>query len=236
MVLPALAIFVVFAAAFVVLGLAVNRGAKVQQAIRIGIFERSRLLRIQLDEETGMRGFVATHDRTFLAPYWAGAKDFAPVFQATRVTVVQMIPDALPSLDDERTVHAEWVERVAAPLIETPSRRDANALQLEGKRLMDRFRGDDRVLLSALEQAASSADASSNRLVFGVVAAGFGIGLALLLYLLWAGERDRTLRDEVARQELLVERERQIVDALQLALLPQALPSVEGLTLDAMYR
>jgi signal transduction histidine kinase len=98
-----------------------------------------RAFAVSIDEETGVRGYVATHRTVFLAPYYA-ASGLAPgYFSALRS---DSGPDLLADARSMDALHTRWVREVAIPLIARPDRSDALRIALLGKTLMDRLRAD----------------------------------------------------------------------------------------------
>ena len=65
-----------------------------QQQIRAARVTRTRLVREQLDQETGVRGFTSTHDPVYLKSYYDGQETFA-----NDVVLVRMQLGALPLND-----------------------------------------------------------------------------------------------------------------------------------------
>jgi CHASE3 domain sensor protein len=107
----------------------------------LGLSRRS--LVAQLDEETGVRGYAATHDRNFLEPFDT-AKLRLPGLLAELETQL-----ALDQLDDARLAAADaadanraWVDAVALPIAEDRRGASPAVTEIAGKALVDRFRAD----------------------------------------------------------------------------------------------
>lgn len=99
--------------------------------------------RLQLDEETGVRGFLSTGNKVFLGPYDASETKYAQDFAQLTQTVGSLsIGSATPLLLDINREHAQWVRQIAAPLITSPYGPNSVNLLERGKVLMDRMRGD----------------------------------------------------------------------------------------------
>src|ERR1700694_525086 len=102
------------------------------------------LLRMQLAEETSLRGFVATHDRNSLDP---AAKPPNPAFDRQAKSLEERlrtaeISDAVKTVEDMRQRHEEWEKTVALPLLNNPGSREAYSQQAMGKYLTDRMSED----------------------------------------------------------------------------------------------
>ena len=94
---------VLFAAAFAAIALAVNHAARIEEQVRVAQGARASVLRWQLEEDTGIRGYAATHDRIFLEPYWNAQQPIKYAFVALRAALVQLAPRLVPVVDDART-------------------------------------------------------------------------------------------------------------------------------------
>ena len=96
-----------------------------------------------VDQETGLRGFLLTGDREFLAPYEEGVAALrsldAEMAQATRDD-----PELTSWVERLLAAEREWTEQWAEPTLRTPpSASDSTAMVvslLKGKDLFDRYR------------------------------------------------------------------------------------------------
>jgi len=208
------------------------------------------LLKDQLDEETGVRGFTSIADPEFLDPYAAARRDFpGKVSQLRGRLSLLAIPGAEALLDDAAGVNGQWLAQVAAPLLADPHTPEARVVQFRGKALIDRFRRDSERLDSALvareqgdNRRLQSAIDNVSTLVF--VAVSFVVLLAAVA----AGAQSRlTARLEAARRRAeaearanlelrtAFETEKRIADTLQDAFAQRPLPVVPTLVFSAAY-
>ena len=70
--------------------------------------QSARLLKLLVDVETGMRGYLATGDETLLQPYLEGTKRFDSEYRA----LYGLVDDSSPQkqrLEDVRAGYVEWV-------------------------------------------------------------------------------------------------------------------------------
>jgi serine phosphatase RsbU (regulator of sigma subunit) len=216
---------------------AVRRSATGEERARHAQVATGAVVRLQLDEETGMRGYALAQKRGFLQPYERAAAQFGAVMaNANAAVTASGARDALSALSDEAQLHRRWVHDVARPLIENPRRHNAVALEIEGKRLMDRFRRDGETVGRDLNAAASQSDESGRRLVDALVAGGIVLGLAIVGAMVAAARRQRRIQNAARQTAILYEHERKIANQLQNALLMRDLPTVPGLTIHARYR
>jgi serine phosphatase RsbU (regulator of sigma subunit)/CHASE3 domain sensor protein len=219
-------------------------------------------LKQQLDEETGIRGFVITKDRHFLQPYHEGRRLLGHTLFDLRAAATQLQPPiSLLPIDDAALTNDRWNRLVATPLL--TMQHDDNALQRRGTALINRFRTDIEQVDASLttRDVAAFADvqwAVGRVEVFFVVIVLLIIALTLASFrqqtrlgFRLAGESLRadrqslradkqTLRaDSGSRDTALMrtayEVEKRIADKLQGAFAQRSLPSLNGLSLSATY-
>lgn len=126
-----------------------NRQTDLQRA-QIALEE---LLKVQLDEETSVRGYAITRDQAFLDPYYAATTRYAPLeTQLAAVLRAEGLRQGEEALSEFKNVHDEWHLRVADPLIKNPSAANSVSLQKRGKGLIDQERYDAAALQLMLAQ------------------------------------------------------------------------------------
>lgn len=153
-----------------------------------------------LNQETGMRGYVSTKERSYLTPFTAASarmkSDFDLAFKSTANADAQSID---PLLLDAKSTYTKWLARIARPLVTGSNPQHISQLQDNGKSLMDRMRSDVARALDVLdEKSASYSRQTQEHLKFGAtVSALLGLTLCLAIALLLViqrkieGERDR---------------------------------------------
>ncbi|MBC5828011.1 MAG: CHASE3 domain-containing protein, partial [Candidatus Eremiobacteraeota bacterium] len=110
------------------------------------------LYRLTLDEETGLRGYLAAGQKSFLRPYYDARPRFDPTWrQIERFARATNLSEAAVPLRDLRTTHRRWLREVSDPLIGHPTAPSALAWQKHGKFLTDRMRGDFHRLDNVLQ-------------------------------------------------------------------------------------
>src|ERR1700682_3199109 len=96
------------------------------------------LLRIQLAEETSLRGYMATHDRLFLEedqpPDPAFDRQASALENRLRDAA---IPGGVATVGDMRVRHQSWEQTVGIPLVRNPNSNDAYSRQSKGKQITD---------------------------------------------------------------------------------------------------
>ena len=119
------------------------------EAIRVARTHVADMLNAQLDEETGMRGYVAAREPILLAPYYVGRRRFPAAAQRVASDLRRLnVTEALPPLRDAGAANRRWLHEVAVPLILTHG--PAPRLELRGKTLVDRIRADGVAIDAAL--------------------------------------------------------------------------------------
>jgi diguanylate cyclase (GGDEF)-like protein len=126
------------------------------------------MLKAQLDEETGVRGYLATQDRGFLQPYVAARNRIHDASGPLAATLKQLrLPAAAAGVADAERVNEVWLQSVATPLI-SGQFQDAADVQRQGKDLVDRFRGDTarvaRALAARFDEVRRASDIALSRI------------------------------------------------------------------------
>ena len=205
-------------------------------------------LRYMLDEETGVRGFAATHQRLFLEPYRDALGPFRTTLQRLRTAVAALdLPAAAGRVDDLAMLNSDYLHTVAAPLI--GGEPNAFARQFRGKALVDRFRGDvaeiDGILTARETVVTVQVRSALDRIGFLV---GGAIAIVLLLAVSYAAqqaslaaaaENERIRADERRREaeglRAAYVAEKRIADLLQGAFAQRPLPTHPTLRFSATY-
>jgi len=206
-------------------------------------------VKLQLDQETGIRGLAATGDREFLEPYAEAAGPLERTFEHLDAGLrTAGLFDALPFLADARKTHAMWSVQVAKPILGEP-RRGAPRIEEYGKKLVDHYRSDfeninfilrghDR---SVNERVRGSIDRINLFLALFVAVLVFaGLAYAALQFRVAArlAEQERIAADERRQRAELraaYDAEKRVADTLQQAFTQRSLPLLEPLRFSASY-
>ncbi|MGP6158461.1 MAG: putative bifunctional diguanylate cyclase/phosphodiesterase, partial [Vulcanimicrobiaceae bacterium] len=211
-------IFSVIVGAFLAGGLVIRRS--VAASFETGLQTHNArvllfgLLKAQLDEETGVRGYVATRDPEFLQPYISARRQIPQALMPLETTLNRLrLSSAAASIADAEQVNAIWLRSIAAPLILHPS-HDSNALQRQGKRLVDRFREDasrvDRDLVRRHQEVRGEFDTDLTLITFLVVIAALLLIAAALAFLVLQKRATDSLERELMQGEEARERARNV--------------------------
>ncbi len=112
------------------------------------------MLRISLAEETGLRGYVSTGQRSFLEAESAPGDRFEA--RADRLDAQLLnahLPDARTLVAGLGVFHTRWEHDVEAPLLAAPTGPDALRQQTLGKALLDKITRDCALVRSELSAA-----------------------------------------------------------------------------------
>jgi signal transduction histidine kinase len=106
-----------------------------------------RTLRYAVDEESALRGYLATAEPLFLAPYKAAAPGVADsISSLTAEFPAQGLSAAVPDLQQFARLHDAWQNTVATPLIKNPGDRHADAIERRGTSLMNQMRSRSKAI------------------------------------------------------------------------------------------
>jgi serine phosphatase RsbU (regulator of sigma subunit) len=212
---------------------ALSNNSHEQDLLRRAQVLRARLFRLQLDEETGLRGYVTTGAKVFLEPYATARTRFSKV--------AQELADSLRaiSLDDSPVsaavaINKEWLQTVAYPLL-ARSEKSTLQVQLRGKSLIDRFRALDELLQLRVAERARDSDRASAEIVSRMLIGALVLGTVVAVAFAIVAVRQGRLADELDVQRKTAEEEKHIADALQEAFLQQKLPQLSSAALHGVY-
>ncbi|HEY2474960.1 MAG TPA: SpoIIE family protein phosphatase [Candidatus Cybelea sp.] len=216
--------------------------------VRSARFLVARAMSQQLDEETGVRGYVAVHQRILLQPYFAARAALPVSFARLRRLLTDLrMPTTRSVLDDAAKTNKRWVAQVAYPLI-TYHRVPAR-IQMHGKRLVDRFRRDLTTVENSLANRTARAQDRAQTAIFGVTLFAIGAVAAVIIAatlftiqqyrlaarLERAREREEVERRRAAENKSAYEAEKRIADTLQGAFTQTLLPQMETVRFSATY-
>jgi serine phosphatase RsbU (regulator of sigma subunit) len=115
---------------------AINAAFSEQAHIQAAQLTLERMLKLQLDEENYVRGYVITHDPSDIDSYRATGGYFERD-RAALASILQheRLADALGALEDYDVAHHDWHTEVADRMLASPS--SSAQLEKRGKTLMD---------------------------------------------------------------------------------------------------
>lgn len=204
--------------------------------LRQATLTQDAVLGLQIDEESGIRGYVATGDRVLLAPYIAAHAQMPSALVALRNELAPLRSTLLQRRAERlAALNALWEQTVAAPSLRAHHPKATARLQLRGKSVIDDFRSQSDLLRSALDARSDSLlDALFGKLSMIWSISLALIGLVLLSAIAWITYQNRVwVQYESAERH--VESLQRVVDAFHRAQLPQELPSSPYVSFNATY-
>ncbi|HLI96833.1 MAG TPA: PP2C family protein-serine/threonine phosphatase [Candidatus Baltobacteraceae bacterium] len=212
------------------------RSSRYERYLRSAQLARSRTMRLQLDEQSALRGFLLAHDGAAMARY-AEAASQMPVAESALSKILQdsaLLAGRRFALD-ERNTNRTWQRVVAGPCLIAPTNACIRRASYSGE-LIDRFRQDDAAIDDALGNAERRADAASRADARAVL--WFTVGaasLAFALVIVSAFLQRRAVLEMILQKTAYVE-ERRTSAALQNIITREALRKAKGLELDAIFQ
>jgi serine phosphatase RsbU (regulator of sigma subunit) len=186
-----------------------DSAATVQNALVAAEQEIDEIVRIQLDQETGLRGYLASGETLFLQPYSQGNDNYDQAIANFDATSKDLgIPGIGASTKQMKALHEAWEREVALPLLKHPHDKTALTRQTLGKVLVDQLQTDTKGVHTLLnERLLYGQDQLRRRIneaLFGGLASVLVFGLVCILFV---GSRQQMLA--------VIDRERSIVETLQ---------------------
>ena len=155
------------------------------------IAHANNLVKLMVDEETGLRGYLLTGDRLFLEPYHKANRDLDPEF-ATLFSLIRRDPEQTARLQRMQTASRAWQQFARETIALSAPPADSRAQMLLRKQQMDALRASADEFLSAETRIRASRSFTSLRVdnftLYGL------IGLAAILGVLLAWEISRLFR------------------------------------------
>ena len=152
------------------------------------IAHSNNLIKLMVDEETGLRGYLLTKDPVFLEPFQMGDKRLDSEFSAL-FGLLTKFPDQTRQIRELQAAHQDWRleanREISAPSAETTS----NAFLLNRKQKMDNMRVEMDSFANWAETQRSLTLAHTLRtnhvILFGTV----DFAILLAAFLLWQTQR-----------------------------------------------
>ncbi len=155
------------------------------------IAHANNLIKLIVDEETGLRGFMITHDPAFLQPYQEATRQLDPEF-ATLHELVKNDPEQTARLQSMQAASRSWQQSAGSTIAVPALAPELTPQMRERKRQMDAVRAAADDFLSAETRIRASRSFTSLR-IDNVTLYGL-IGLAIVLGALLAWEITRLFR------------------------------------------
>jgi hypothetical protein len=163
------------------------------------------LLRVQLDEEASLRGYLSTHDPLFLddnpptTAFDGHATDLHDRLLAAGLT------DGVATVKDMELRHTSWKHDVELPLLRRPNSRDAYTQQQKGKLITDQMRDDADALRAVLTAASAGVELTLRRRINATLAISAGFVTLFAIVALWYALGRASAVARLAEGQLLVD-------------------------------
>ncbi|MGA3036594.1 MAG: SpoIIE family protein phosphatase [Vulcanimicrobiaceae bacterium] len=218
----------------------ISRSFATEAQIRSARLLAERALALQLDEETGIRGFGATQAPLLLQPYHEALPVLPRTFDQLDDLLAKLGVEQRSALSDARDANTRWLQLVARPVLATPV--GTQAIQRYGKQLIDRYRTDIALIEDGLDVVERKADVATRSAIGQSTFVSVGALIALALTGVILGIVQVRSNEQIARREAESARlgaayaaERRVSDALQEAFLQKPLPTLMGVAFSATY-
>ncbi|MBC5800711.1 MAG: SpoIIE family protein phosphatase [Candidatus Eremiobacteraeota bacterium] len=188
-----------------------DSAARVERSLVTAQQQLDDVVLIQLDQEAGLRGYVASGASFFLDDEAAGHRRFSDAVDAFGMTTTDLgIREMQASVAELRSLHATWEHDVAAPLRTHPRDRNALMRQTLGKVLTDQLRANTSRVHLLLEQRLEGVQRELRRRIDEALAGGLAFVLVFsIIAFVFLSVR--------AKMVSVLNRERSIIDTLQTA-------------------
>jgi CHASE3 domain sensor protein len=158
------------------------------------IAHSNNLIKLMVDEETGLRGYLLTKNPVFLQPFQVADKRMDAEFLAL-FGLLRNVPNQTKQLAGLQTAHLDW-EREAKDEISTPMTGiPGNAFLLIRKQKMDGMRGEMDSFADWAEARRSQTLAHALRNNRIILFASVDFAILLAAFLIW--QTQRGIRDIV---------------------------------------
>jgi serine phosphatase RsbU (regulator of sigma subunit) len=191
----------------------VDAAYKQQNAVTDAREQLASLFRYQLDEETSLRGYLASGQKSFLQPYHAAVPKVREAIAQLQADLQSArLTGGYPLVYDLGHSYDLWVTQVADPLLAHPTAPSETVLLVRGKTVFDHIRDDFTRLDALLDQQSRAAQDAVRDLL---LRAALLTAVLILLFGVAAIVADIVR----SRTQASLERERMVGDTLQRAFL-----------------
>jgi PAS domain S-box-containing protein len=166
----------------------VQRSAQAVDQSDLIIAHANHLIKLMVDEETGLRGFLLTKDRLFLQPFHEADQQLEPEFDAL-FSLLNDRPNQTARLKNLQASHERWEELARHEIEAPPGPTDMEAHMRTRKQKMDELRAQADDFIQAAERGRARRSIVANSI--GRSSIFYLIGLAALVAALLVWETRR---------------------------------------------
>ena len=224
-----LVLLVVIASAVVVrIYTQLDLAANLEHRVVTTELELSDVLRVELDEEAGLRGYEGTGQQFFLDSYTTAQSQFGDTLSTLEYSARSLGHDDLQrTIADIGTAHKSWEDDAAAPLIANPHAKTAAVSRTLGKILIDQIRSDIDHSKQLLDREIARSQLELRRTIDQSLFGGLAtVTIFGVIGIIFVSSRNQMLAK--------IDRSRSIVDVLQGAFRTD-LDRIRGITFGTAY-
>jgi PAS domain S-box-containing protein len=162
----------------------VQRSARSVDHSDLVIGHINHLIKLIVDEETGLRGYLLTKDPVFLQPFHAADQQLEPEFDAL-FALVPHRPDQLSRLHRLQAMQQQWEQEAHREIATPPTPAELDATMLLRKQSMDSLRAQADDFLHAEEFLRASRSITANRAGRATLLGLIALALAIAAFIAW---------------------------------------------------
>jgi PAS domain S-box-containing protein len=162
----------------------VQRSARSVDHSDLVIGHTNHLIKLMVDEETGLRGYLLTKDPAFLQPFHEADQQLEPEFD-TLFALVPGRPDQLSRLHRIQAAHQQWEQEAHREIATPPTPAELEANLLLRKQSMDDLRAQADDLLHAEEFLRAGRSITANRAGRATLLGLIALALAIAAFIAW---------------------------------------------------
>jgi PAS domain S-box-containing protein len=152
------------------------------------ISHANHLIKLMVDEETGLRGYLLTKDKLFLQPFHEADQQLEPEF-ATLFSLLNDRPRQTLRLKNLQAAHQQWEQEAHQEIQHPPAPSELDARMTTRKQTMDTLRLQADDLLQAEETARTRRSVIANSVSKSSIYYLIGIAAIIAALLAWETRR-----------------------------------------------
>jgi PAS domain S-box-containing protein len=166
----------------------VQRSARLVDHSDLVVGHANHLMKLIVDEETGLRGYLLTRDPIFLQPFHDADQQLDPEF-ATLDDLIRQRPDQVARLQSLEAAQQQWEQKAYAEIKTPPSPSEIEGHMLDRKRSMDSLRAQVNDFVHAEEVLRASRSTVANRIGRSTMIGLIALAAFVATFLVWETRR-----------------------------------------------
>jgi PAS domain S-box-containing protein len=152
------------------------------------ISHANHLIKLIIDEETGLRGYLLTKDPSFLEPFHTADQQLEPEFDAL-FNLIPTRPDQVARLKHLQATHQLWEQEAYREIKAPPTPADEKDLMLNRKQSMDSLRAEADDFLHAEESLRAHRSTLADRIGRSTLVGLVILALVIAALLTWETQK-----------------------------------------------